>query len=212
MSLHDPARTLVAGSPLESAKAAAILLHGRGGSAEDMLGLAEHLVRPNVAFLVPQASDYTWYPERFLAPLAANEPYLSSALELVGALGGRIEGAGLAADRIMLLGFSQGACLALEYGARHPRRYGGLVGLSGALIGPPGTERPAAGTLDGTPVFLGCSDQDFHVPAASVEESAGILTSIGGSVDLRFYPGMGHTINEDELEAVGALLDGARTR
>jgi len=175
-----------------------------------MLGLVEHLAQPDVTFLVPQAHDYTWYPQRFLAPLEANEPFLGSALDLVAALVSRLELAGIAASQTMLLGFSQGACLALEYAARHPRRYGAVAGLSGALIGPPGTRLASPGTLEGTPVFLGCSDQDIHVPATSVDEASRALSALGGLVDLRIYPGMGHTINEDELAAVGALLTALR--
>jgi predicted esterase len=175
-----------------------------------MLGLAEHLALPDVAFLVPQAHDFTWYPQRFLAPLVANEPFLSSAISLVGTELARLEAAGIPAARSMVLGFSQGACLALEYASRHPRRYGAIVGLSGALIGPPDLERRIETGLDATPVFLGSSDQDFHVPASSIEETARTLTAQGGSVDLRFYPGMGHTINQDELDAVTALLERLR--
>ena len=205
--MHDPTRTLAVGAPLERARAGAVLLHGRGGSAEDMLGLAEHLAQPEVAFLVPQAHDDTWYPQRFLAPLEANEPYLSSALALVGSLVERLESAGLPASRSMVLGFSQGACLALEFAARNPRRYGGIVGLSGALIGPPGTDHTTAGSLDGTPIFLGCSDQDEHIPVPSVQEAARVLEALGGTMDVRIYPSMGHTINDDELAAVAGVLD-----
>ncbi len=206
--IHLVANTKTAGVPMRRARAAAVLLHGRGGSAADMIGLAEHLARPGVAFLVPQATDHEWYPQRFLAPLEQNEPHLGSALDLVGALLAEAGAGGVPPERTMLLGFSQGACLALEYAARHARRYGFVAGLSGALIGPPGTPRHDRGSLAGTPVFLGCSDQDFHIPAASVEEAARILRGLGGEVDLRLYPGMGHTINQEELELVGTALDG----
>lgn len=199
---------MVAGAPLDTARAAAILLHGRGGSAHDMLGLAELLARDGVAFLVPQATDHTWYPQRFIAPLEANEPWLSSALGVVSALIDRAGMAGIDASRIMLLGFSQGACLALESAARQARRYGAVVGLSGGLIGPPGRERNDRGAFFGTPVFLGCSDTDFHIPLASVEEAATVLTRMGAVVDKRIYRGMDHTVNDDEIEAVRALLAG----
>jgi predicted esterase len=207
-SLHDAGRIVVAGTPLESARAAAILLHGRGGSAHDMLGLAELLTRDGVAFLVPQATDHTWYPQRFIAPLEANEPWLSSALGVVTALVKRGEQAGIDAGRVMLLGFSQGGCLALESATRHARRYGAVVGLSAGLIGPPGRARDDRGAFFGTPVLLGCSDIDFHIPLASVEEAAATFTRMGAVVDKRIYKGMDHTVNDDEIEAVKALLAG----
>jgi predicted esterase len=205
-SPHDAGRTVVAGAPLDSARAAAILLHGRGGSAHDMLGLAELLTRDGLAFLVPQATDHTWYPQRFLAPLEANEPWLSSALGVVASLIARAEKAGVDATRVMLLGFSQGGCLALETATRRARRYGAVVGLSGGLIGPPGHVRDDQGAFFGTPVFLGCSDVDLHIPLASVEETATVMTRMGAVVDKRIYRGMGHTVNDDEIEAVRALI------
>ena len=183
-----------------------ILVHGRGASADDILTLAPELNRPDFAYLAPQAAGSTWYPYSFLVPTAQNEPYLSSALARLGAVLAHVEAAGLPPQRVMLLGFSQGACLALEYAARHARRYGGLVGLSGGLIGPDGAPRDYAGSLDGTPIFLGCSDVDFHIPKERVIESADVLRRLGGAVDARLYPGMGHTINEDELEAVRQMM------
>jgi predicted esterase len=207
MDLHDSTATVVAGAPLERARAAAILLHGRGGSAHDMLGLAEMLARERVSFIVPQATNHTWYPQRFIAPLETNEPWLSSALSLVHALVDRAATAGVEVQRILIGGFSQGGCLALESAARRARRYGAVVGLSGGLIGPPGQPRSYTGAFFGTPVFLGCSDVDFHIPLASVEEAAAVLTNMGAVVDKRIYEGMGHTVNEDEIEAVRALLD-----
>jgi predicted esterase len=206
LGLHDPKQTVLAGTPLDRARAAAILLHGRGGSAHDMLGMAEMLARDGVSFLVPQAQDHTWYPQRFLAPLEANEPWLSSALALVGTLIDRSTAAGVDSSRLMLLGFSQGACLALEAAARRARRYGAIVGLSGGLIGPPGQPRDDRGAFFGTPVFLGCSDVDLHIPLSSVEATAAVFTKMGAQVDKRIYRGMGHTVNEDEIEAVQTLL------
>jgi predicted esterase len=207
MMLHDPGATVVAGVPLEKARAAAIMLHGRGGSAHDMLGLAEMLAREGVSFLVPQAAGHTWYPQRFIAPLSANEPWLSSAVGVVGTLMDRAVGAGIEAQRLMLLGFSQGGCLALESAARRARRYGAVVGLSAGLIGPPGQPRNYTGAFFGTPVFLGCSDVDMHIPLASVEEADEVLTGMGAVVDKRIYRGMGHTVNDDEIAAVRALFD-----
>jgi predicted esterase len=193
---------------LSQAKAAVLILHGRGATAESILTLADELNVPDVVYLAPQAAGYSWYPYRFLAPLEANEPGLSSGLARIGEILTEIEAAGIAADRVVLLGFSQGACLTLEFAARNPRRYGGVVGLSGGLIGPPGTPREIAGSLAGTPVLLGCSDRDPHIPVESVEESADFLARLGGAVDKRIYPGMGHTVNEDELAWVREILAG----
>ena len=194
------------GVPVEDARLAVILVHGRGGSAEDMLGLADELRTRDVAYLAPQAAGHTWYPYSFLAPLAQNEPGLSSALRVLGMLVDAIGAEGLAPDRVALIGFSQGACLSLEFAARNARRYAGVVGLSGGVIGPPGTPRNYAGTFDGTPVFLGCSDIDPHIPVERVRETADVYRSLGAAVDERIYPGMGHTINRDELDAVRVLL------
>jgi predicted esterase len=212
-ALHDAARTMVVGAPLDRAQAAVILLHGRGGSAEDIASLARILAADRLCFLVPEAAGHTWYPQRFIAPLAANEPWLGSALAVVGALVARVAAAGIDAKRTAIAGFSQGACLALEFAARTPTRYGAVIGLSGGLIGPPGEPRPPVAqgaSLAGTPVFLGCGDRDGHIPVDAVEASASALIALGGSVDLRLYPGMGHTINEDEIAAARGLLSGLR--
>jgi predicted esterase len=208
-ALHDPSRVLVIGTPLAKARAAAILLHGRGGSAEDIASLARLLAADRLAFLVPEATGHTWYPQRFMAPLEANEPWLGSALGVVGALVAQVAAAGIPAARLAVGGFSQGACLALEFVARQPTRYGAVIAFSGGVIGPLDAPRPvppAGRSLGGTPVFLGCGDRDGHIPVEAVEASASVLTGLGGAVDLRLYPGMGHTINPDELEAARALL------
>lgn len=201
---------LAAGTPLDRARGAVVLIHGRGASAESILGLAGELQTDGLALLAPQAPGGSWYPHSFLMPLDQNEPHLSAALATVGATLDELAAAGIPAARTVLLGFSQGACLATEYAARNARRYGGVVALSGGLIGPDGTPRDYPGTLDGTPVFLGCSDSDFHIPLARVEESGAVLGALGGAVDQRIYPGMGHTVNRDELAAVQALLDALR--
>jgi predicted esterase len=210
-TLHDPTRVRVVGTPLARARAAVILLHGRGGSADDIATLASVLAIDRLAFLVPEATGHTWYPQRFIAPLAANEPWLGSALGVVEALVAQATAARLPETKIALAGFSQGACLALEFAARTPARYGAVIGFSGGLIGPPDQPRPAVpagASLAGTPVFLGCGDIDGHIPVASVEASAAVLRGLGGAVDLRLYPNMGHTINQDELDAARALLAG----
>ncbi|HEX3531849.1 MAG TPA: alpha/beta hydrolase [Thermoanaerobaculia bacterium] len=206
MTIHRGQPVLATGRPLADADAAMVLVHGRGGSAEDILGLAAELNRPELAYLAPQAAGHTWYPNRFLAPLAQNEPGLSSGLEQLGALVAHLEQAGIPAERIVLLGFSQGACLSLEFAARNAKRYGGVVALSGGLIGPPGTPRDYPGAFNGTPVFLGCSDRDPHIPKDRVDESAKVFERMGAAVTERIYPGMGHTINEDELDFVRGLL------
>ncbi len=205
-SPHREARVTEAGAPLHRAKAAVVMLHGRGAEARDMLSLAEVLAQPDLAYLAPQAAGRSWYPYSFLAPIVRNEPFLSSALEMLDRLLGQLGAQGIQSDRTVLFGFSQGACLALEYAARHARRYGGVVGLSGGLIGPAGTPRDYAGQLAGTPVLLGCSDVDPHIPLDRVHETARVLRALGGAVTERIYPGMGHGINEDEVKQARGLL------
>jgi phospholipase/carboxylesterase len=202
------AQLLTSGAPLVRARAAAVLLHGRGGSAEDILMLGEEFGFDDVAYLAPQAANNTWYPYSFLAPLAQNEPHLTNALGVVGAAVDQLARAGFAPERVALIGFSQGGCLALEYVARNAKRYGAVAGLSAGLIGPPGTPRNYAGSLAGTPVFLGCSDIDGHVPLARVHESRDVLSALGGAVTERIYPGMGHTVNAEEVAHVTRLLQG----
>lgn len=203
---HAGQPVLTAGLPLQQAKAAVILVHGRGASAESILTLAGELNRPGLAYLAPQAAGNTWYPYSFLAPLAQNEPYLGSALAVLSGLLARLAEAGISPEKTFLLGFSQGACLALEFVARNARRYGGVAGLSGGLIGPDGVSRNYPGSLNGTPVFLGCSDVDAHIPAARVRHTTAVLRGLEASVTERLYPGMGHTVNADELEFVRQML------
>ena len=207
------------------AAGALILLHGRGAPAASILPLAAELGRPDLPAVAPQAPGGAWYPNSFLAPLAANEPHLSRAIGTVRQLVGEVEAAGIARPRVGLVGFSQGACLALEVAARLGGRWGAVVAFSGGLIGtgeldaaPPtlqGMGGPFAdkafdydADLGGTPVLLGCSDVDPHIPLARVERSAGVLRQLGADVDARIYEGMGHTVNADELAAGTALLAG----
>lgn len=185
---------------------AVVMMHGRGAPAADILSLVPALDHPRLAYLAPQASGRTWYPNRFTAPLASNEPWLGSALGVIASLLDQIEAAGIPPARTALLGFSQGACLALEFAARNAQFYGGVIGLSGGLIGPPGEARHDWGNLDGTPIFLGCSDIDGHIPKEVVLESAERLRNLGGAVTARLYPGMGHTINDDEILMVQGML------
>jgi predicted esterase len=205
-NIHRGGPVLAAGEQLEQARGAVIMVHGRGASAESILTLAPELELPGLAFLAPQANGGAWYPLSFMAPIAQNEPFLTSALGAVGDLVAYVEQAGVPAERIILLGFSQGACLASEFVARNPRRYGGLIALSGGLIGPPGALRDYPGSLEGTPAFLGCSDVDAHIPKERVLESEAALRKLGAAVTAKLYPGMGHTVNEDELEYARALL------
>lgn len=203
---HQGQPIRIAGEPISRAQAAMLMVHGRGASADDILSLANEFDQPGFAYLAPQAAGNTWYPNRFLVSLAENEPWLSSALAFVGQVLAEIDNAGIPTERVMLLGFSQGACLALEFAARNAKRFGGLVGLSGALIGPDDTPRDYKGSLGGTPVFLGCSDVDFHVPRERVQESADVLKRLGGEVTARLYPNMGHTVNQDEIDFVRGMM------
>jgi predicted esterase len=170
------------------------------------LGRELSLADISVAFVAPQAAGGTWYPQRFLAPLEQNEPHLTSALGVVAELLEELLARGIPRERVVLVGFSQGACLALEFAARHPHRYGGVAGLSGALIGPPDTKRDILGSLHGTPVFLGCSDMDSHVPLEAVNQSTEFLRKMHADVVERIYPGMSHTVNAEELRIVSNLV------
>ncbi len=196
------------GAPIESARRVAIFIHGRGASAEDILGIAPELGTKDVAYLAPQAAGNTWYPHSFLSPIAQNEPNLTSALNVIAELVAKVASGGHPSEHLIILGFSQGACLGLEFAARHARRYAAVIALSGGLIGPPGTPRNYIGSMADTPVFLGCSDIDPHIPLERVHESAAVLRKMGAHVDERIYKGMGHTINADELAAARELVRG----
>jgi len=196
---------LEAGERLDRARAAMILVHGRGASAADIMTVAAEVMFPGVAYLAPQAAGSAWYPNPFTAPLEDNEPYLSSALELLSSVLSRVE-AKVSAEKVVLLGFSQGACLTLEFAARHARRYGGVVGLSGGLIGPDGTPRDYPGGFDGTPAFLGCSDVDPYIRKERVSEAGQVYERMGAQVVVRLYPGMAHTVSADEIEAVREIV------
>ncbi|TVQ99674.1 MAG: phospholipase [Spirochaetaceae bacterium] len=206
MKPHSDQPALTAGAPVDQAKAAMVMIHGRGGNAADILSLHAAFGVPDVAYRAPQAAENSWYPLSFLSPIRKNEPGLSSALWVIGRIVDSLVADGIAHERIMLLGFSQGACLALEFAARHPRRYGAVFGLSGGLIGPDASDWKHHGSLAETPVFLGCSDIDFHIPKTRVQESSELFRRLGASVTERLYPGMPHTINQDEVDFTIATM------
>ncbi len=204
---HRDRPLVTSGTPLEDGDAALVLVHGRGATARSILQMAESFHRDGVAYLAPQAANNTWYPNAFTAPVESNEPGRSSGLRAVGDAVERANDAEIPTDRIVLLGFSQGACLASEFVARNPMRYGGLAVLSGGLIGETIDPDDYDGHLEGTPVFFGCSDVDPHIPEERVHKSAAVFEKLGGEVTKRLYPGMGHGINEDEIEHVSRMLD-----
>ncbi len=197
----------VRGEPLRSSRAAVILIHGRNAGPANILELAEALAYPQVSYLAPAAGGGTWYPDSFMAEIARNEPGITSGLAAIDRLVGQVLGKGIPKRRIVLLGFSQGACLSSTYAVRHPARFGGVVAFSGGLIGPPGTQWNETGSFDGTPVFLGCSDVDAHVPKERVDESAAVFRRMGATVTERIYPGMGHLVNEEEIGFTRKLLE-----
>lgn len=203
---HQGQKIDTSGVPISEAKAAMILVHQRGSTAPAILELSSVLHHPEFAYLAPQAGGNTWYPYSFLAPIPQNEPGISSGLQALAELIQQIEDSGITADRIVIAGFSQGACLASEFVARNPRRYGGLILFSGGVIGPLGMERNDSGDLQGTPVFIGCSDVDFHIPLERVEETAAIFNKLGGNVTKKIYPGMGHTIIQDEIDHAQKII------
>ncbi len=196
--LRQPVRHF--GVPLGEAAGAMVLLHGRGGSAEDILNLAQPLYHAELSYLAPQAAGHSWYPASFLAPVAENEPWLSSAIRKVAATVKLATDAGVAPDHIFVCGFSQGACLSTEFVARNPARYGGLIAYTGGLIGPPSADLSHTGDLKQTPAFFGSGDPDPHVPWLRVEQSAAILREMNASVTTRRYPGLPHTMNAEELD------------
>jgi phospholipase/carboxylesterase len=203
---HAGGAVLQAGAPLKEASLAVVLLHGRGSSAEDILQLGAAFDHPQVAYLAPQAAGNTWYPLSFLAPREANEPYLGSALKKVESIVRSLELDGFSSERVVIAGFSQGACLTTEFVASHPMRYGGLIAFTGGLLGPPGSLRQPIGELGGTPALLCSGDPDPHVPWARVVESAAILERMGAKVVTKRYPGRPHTVSGDEIDLARDLL------
>lgn len=205
---HAGQPALRAGANLESARAAMIMIHGRNAGPPNIIELAPVLDRPDFHYIAPAASGSTWYPFSFMFPRERNEPGISSGLSVVESLVTDLLGRGFDSRQIMLLGFSQGACLTTEFAIRHPRRYGGVIGLSGGLIGPAGTTwDDVSATLDETPVFLGCSDVDAHIPAERVLETEAVFRKLGADVTRKLYPGMGHLVIPDEIEHIQKIMD-----
>lgn len=204
--IHEKQAVLQQGVPVQEASQVVIMLHGRGSTAQAMRPLAEALDIGDTSFIIPQAAQNRWYPYSAFSPIELNEPDLSSAMAQIDQLVNELRSEGIAEEKMVFGGFSQGACLAAEYVARNATRYGGLFVLSGALIGPPGTPRDYAGAFDGMPVFIGSSDVDPWVAHDLVADTAGVFERMGAKVDFRTYPGMAHTVNQDEMEAVQGLL------
>jgi phospholipase/carboxylesterase len=203
---HKDARVYSSCADIKNADAAMILVHGRGADAADILSLTNEFSNNNIHYLAPEAAGGAWYPYPFLAPIQQNEPHLTSALLLIKKLVENLKQNGIPGEKIFLLGFSQGACLTLEFAARNLGKYAGIIGLSGGLIGDRITEDNYSGSMESTPVFLGCSDIDFHIPKERVDESTEIFKKLNAEATKKIYPNMGHTINEDEINFVRRML------
>jgi len=197
------------GAPLEEAVGAVIMLHGRGASAEDILNLAQAMYHPGLAYVAPSAASRSWYPYSFLAPREQNEPWLTSALKKIESIVQRVNHSGIPSYRIIVCGFSQGACLSTEFVATHPARYAGLIAFTGGLIGPLGMPMSYSGDLKETPAFLGSGDPDPHVPWSRVQESADVLAAMNAKVTVRRYPGRAHTVSADEVRFASAIINDA---
>ena len=205
---HQSMTMVETGVPIDKAKAAMIMIHGRGASCESILSLATEIdARDEIAFLAPRAQSNTWYPYSFLAPTVQNQPHLNSGLQAVfDAMNYALEN-GIPKDKIFFLGFSQGACLASEFVARHPARYAGVFALSGGVIGDSVNPQLYSGDLENTPYFVGCSDVDAHIPLERVNESAALYEKLNADVTKKIYPGMAHTINSDEITHINTIIN-----
>ena len=203
---HDGQPVLRSGAALDKARGAMILVHGRGASAADIMTVGSELTHPGFAYLAPEAAGHAWYPHPFTAPLESNEPFLSSALDVLEQLIATVT-EHVPHERVILLGFSQGACLMLEFAARHARRYGGLIAFSGGLIGPDGAPRDYPGSFAGTPVFIGCSDVDPHIKKEKVVEAGEVMKRMGANVTVKLYPNMAHTVNADEIHSAAQVVE-----
>lgn len=204
--LHSIEHTIYAGAPLKEADKVLIMLHGRGAYAEDIVSLAEHLHVSNTHIIAPQAKGSTWYPYSFMWPVQQNEPWLSSAIELLNEILKNVLQSGKKSQQVYVLGFSQGACLTLEFAARNAMQFGGIISFTGGLIGEKLNESQYKGNFNGTKIFIGNSDHDPHVPLTRSESSKKILENLGANVMMKVYPDMPHTINQDELKTVNELF------
>ncbi len=203
---HQNQQVVARGPAPEEAKMAMILIHGRGASAQSMLMFADEFKRNDIHYRALQASRHTWYPRSFMAPKEMNQPGIKSGLQAIYNQIENLKGSGISTDKIVLLGFSQGACLTTEFAARHPQKYGGIVGFSGGLIGETVDSEDYSGSLEQTPVFLGCSDRDPHIPQERVDETEQVFKQLDGDVTKNIYQGMGHTVNKDEIRNVNRIL------
>ncbi len=203
---HHSSKILVEGTKLDKAKAVMIMIHGRGATAESILDISQYFIVDDVSYIAPQANEGVWYPFSFLMPTEQNEPGITSGLQKISEIVDHVVASGISEQKIMLLGFSQGACLSLEWTARSSKNIGAVFGLSGGLIGPNGTKRNYSGTLENTSVFLGCSDVDFHIPKERVIESAEVFKRLNATVTLNLYPNMGHTVNDDEIDNINSIM------
>ncbi len=203
---HHSSKILIEGTELDKAKAVMIMIHGRGATAESILDISQYFTVDDVSYIAPQANGGAWYPFSFLMPTEQNEPGITSGLQRIFEIVDHVITSGISEQKIMLLGFSQGACLSLEWTARSNKNIGAVFGLSGGLIGPNGTRRNYSGTLQNTSVFLGCSDMDFHIPKERVIESAEVFKQLNATVTLNLYPNMGHTVNDDEIDHINSVM------
>ncbi len=210
MEKHLLENVQYAGKPVEEADKVIILIHGRGATADSIIGLMNEFRADDSAYVAPQATNNTWYPYSFLKPESENEPWLSSAIELLDAIVESLIQKGKSRSQIVFMGFSQGACLASEYAARNANRYGGVIAFSGGVIGDAINPEKYTGDFNGTPAFFGCSDNDFHIPEARVNDSEALFKSLNAKAEAVIYPGMGHTINQDEILRAQRIIDSVK--
>jgi predicted esterase len=208
---HLGEKILYSGPKAQNGKNALILIHGRGSNAESILPIANELELEDTVIIAPEASQFTWYPYRFIEKRESNEPGITSGLTLINSIISSLIDSGISTDNIFLLGFSQGACLVLDYVARNPRKFAGVFALSGGLIGDILIKNEYSGSLDNTPIFLGCSDNDFHIPKERVHESAEIFRSLTANVITKIYENMGHTISYEEIKEINEIIKNHNT-
>ena len=207
MLIHENQSIKAVGVPIQKAKAAMLMLHGRGATADNILGMVNHIGYFPVAYSAPQAANFSWYPHAFTAEFSDNEPHFSSALDVIASIITNFKESGIPAENIIIMGFSQGACLALEFVARSPERFGAVMAFSGGLMGPEGTELSFPGSLADTPILMGCGDEDEHIPLERYWRSVEVMKKMGGDVRAKFYPGLGHQMIDEEIHEIGLLME-----